>query len=214
MNALPHTLRDKPDEHGGLFVVLREHADKAEIKRVENVLTLLVAADEYAREQWRFWIRSEDKTRIPKESLRASSRNAELLNNALRRYRWGVQVMAGNASLLSQLIPAPPTPASAKNQWTYWEAVTIGMLLDLVRKPGELSRFRRCSECQQWFYAIREHQKFCGAACRRHHTAQDLAFKIKRATYMRETYRPREKWEEAESKRRAGFSERSKKGGK
>ena len=93
--------------------------------------------------------------------------------------------------------------------------MSVGTLLRLARKPGELSRLRRCSECLQWFHAIKGHQQFCGVSCRRRHQAQDPEFKEKRAAYMRER-RIDEKEEEAQSKRQAArvLSEKVKKGGR
>jgi hypothetical protein len=203
----------------GLFSALRERGDKPEAKRVEKVLDLLVAADTYAREQLNSWHRSENKdwgkNGIPefvRESLRASRRSWELLNTALRRYRWGAQVEGGTGSFLIMRYAATnPNYGLAR-----WEAESVGMLLEIASRPGELSRLRRCSECQHWFYATRAHQQFCGEACRRRHTAQDPQFKEKRATYMREVYRPEQRTKDERGKRQARqvLAEKSKKGGK
>ena len=145
------------------------------------------------------------------ESLDESARTCRLLNAALMRY----PVLAFTHSGAGRFTITEKPVTTSTGQWAYWERMSVGTLLRLARKPGELSRLRRCSECLQWFYAIKGHQQFCGVSCRRRHQAQNQEFKDKRATYMRE-YRTVEKEEEARSKRQAArvFSEGSKKGGK
>jgi len=177
-----------------LFAPLREHVSEPAVKRVENVLNLLVSADRLAREQrekFRFYERSgkdwrrEDRKSF-QESLDASTRTCELLKGALRKYPtlpcaiW----LAGKF----EIVERPVTTSTG--QWAPWERWAVGTLLNLAKKPGGLSLLRRCSECSHWFYANRPHQQFCGESCRRRHKAQDTAFKEKRAAYMREQYRP------------------------
>ena len=76
--------------------------------------------------------------------------------------------------------------------WDFMEPFMIARLLDVLNQ-GEISRFRKCLDCHQWFYAIRRHQQYCGDVCRRRHEAQSPTFKEKRRTYMRERYRPLQK---------------------
>jgi hypothetical protein len=181
----------------GFFDPFREHPTVTAIQRVEKVLSLMVAADTLAREQReqkRFydragkdWRREDGKSF--QESLGASSRTWGLLNVALRRYP--CLPLAQGAIGRFEIIDRPVT--SSTGRWSPWERWAVGTLLNLAKKPEELSRLRRCSECSQWFYAIRLHQQFCGESCRRRHTAQDPSFKEKRAAYMRETYRPLQK---------------------
>lgn len=219
MKSLTNTLRDKAGKDGerDFFAPLREHPAEAAVKRVEKVLTLLVEADTLAREQREqkrlFERLGKDWHKPLMESLHASSRTWKLLNEALLPYSW-VPLAEGGIGRFG-ITERPVTTSTG--QWAYWERMSVGTLLRLARKPGELSRLRRCSECLQWFHAIKGHQQFCGVSCRRRHTAQDPEFKAKRATYMRETYRPIiEKEKEARSKRQAAkvLSEKSKKGGK
>jgi hypothetical protein len=207
MKARTNTLRNKVDKDGEMefFAPLREHPTEPAVKRVENVLTLLVSADKLAqkqREQQRVCEQSGEAVQRSKsfrESLLDSTRTQGLLNAALRRYRW--MPMAQGLFGKFEITERPVTTSTG--QWAYWERGAVGTLLSLAKKPGGLSRLRRCLECTQWFYAIRGHQQFCGESCRRRHTAQDPMFKEKRATYMRETYRPGEKERDARSKRLA-----------
>jgi len=223
MKSQTHTLQHKVDKDGEmeLFAPLREHATEPAVKRVENVLTLLVSADRLAREQrerrkfyeraGKDWRREDGKSF--RESLAESARTWELLNAALRRYP--TLPLAQGLSGKFEIVERPVT--SVTGGWAPWERGAIGALLNLAKKPGGLSLLRRCSECQQWFYANRPHQQFCGESCRRRHIAQDPEFKKKRATYMRETYRAKIEPEKEERSRRQAalvLSEKSKKGGK
>jgi hypothetical protein len=199
MKAQTHTLRNKMDTEGmrEFFTPLMEHAAEPAVKRVENVLTLLVSADTLAREQRekvRFYERSgkdwrQEDGKSFSESLDASTHTCNLLNLALQRYRWVPMVW----SQVGRLEAKQRAVTVSAGKWAPWERWAAGMLFTLANRPGELSRFRRCLECSQWFYAVRGHQQFCGESCRRRHAAQDPTFKEKRAAYMRETYRPLQK---------------------
>ena len=246
-----------------LFAPLRDHADDPAIKRVDEILSLLVAADSHLREQLDYLYRN-DRGSVPefldlfkrsKESERAYYQTLELLNIKLSRYRWEAKLEGGLEGFRSEIVPAmrtekwdysgrkhfdyselreyseytesfltqrdqllaqmgkPDLSGIAPGTYEYVEPFLVSHLLKAVDK-GEISRFRRCSECQKWFYAIRGHQHFCGDVCRRKHEAQSPAFKEKRARYMRETYRPDQKRKDERAKRQAGFSEKSKKGAK
>jgi len=203
-----------------LFAPLSEHASEPAVKRVENVLTLLVSADTLAREQRekvRLYQRSgkdwrrEDSGSF-KESLDTSTRTQKLLNDALRLYP--TLPLAQGLIGRFEIIDRPVT--SSTGRWAPWERWAVGTLLNLAKKPEGLSRLRRCSECSHWFYANRPHQQFCGEPCRRRHTAQSPEFKEKRAAYMRETYRAKiepEKEERARQQAARVLAEKSKKGG-
>jgi len=220
MKSRTHTLRGIQVDADGkeLFAPLREHPTEPAVKRVETVLTLMVEADTLAREQRekiRLFERSGKDWRnsgpLRRDLLGSSNRAYALLNTALLRYRW-VPLAQGGIGRFGITERAVTT---STGRWAPWECWAVGQLLRLARK-GELSRLRRCTECCQWFYAIRGHQQFCRVSCRRRHTAQDPEFKVKRAAYMRDTYRLIEKEKEARSKRQAArvLSEKSKKGGK
>jgi hypothetical protein len=222
MKARTHTLRGKIDtvRMEEFFTPLREHPAVPAIQRVAKVLNLMVTADTLAREQrekvrfyersGRDWRREDGKSF--RESLNASTRAHGLLNDALRRYP--TLPLAQGLLGKFEIVERPVT--SSTGRWAPWERWAVGTLLNLAKKPGGLSRLRRCLECSQWFYAVRGHQQFCGESCRRRHTAKDPEFKEKRAAYMRETYRPFVKEKEERSRRQAErvLSEKSKKGGK
>ena len=195
MKSHTKTLRNKADRSGeldDLFTALREHAAEPAVKRVENVLVLLVAADTLAREQReqkKILERSGKDFHRSKpfmDSLDASTHTCNLLNIALRRYRWMSLVESG----VGRLEAKQRAVTTSTGKWAPWERWAAGMLLNLANRPGELFRLRRCLECQHWFHAIRGHQQFCKVSCRRRYAAQDTTFKEKRAAYMREQYRP------------------------
>ena len=202
MKALTYTLQNKDGWDQFLFGSLRDHSDEPAMMRVDEILSLLVAADRHLREQRDYLRRSNprgnSKVGIPefldlsgrsKESERAYYQTLELLNKKLSRYRWEATLTSDRDGFRSELNPV----GSSKGDWELVEPFMVAALLKVLDKPWEISRFRRCSDCQQWFYATRGHQQFCGDVCRRRHEAQNPAFKEKRRTYMRERYRPLQK---------------------
>jgi hypothetical protein len=77
------------------------------------------------------------------------------------------------------------------------EGTAMAWLLDHI---DTVHRIRRCrlQECRKWFFAVTDHQKYCGDTCRKRDAAQGESFKEKRRLYMRK-YRG----EEAERSERA-----------
>jgi len=283
MKARTQTLQDnKADLYGGgldrfLFSPLRDHAADPAIKRVDEILRLLVAAEAYRQEEIacigqigvdfrRGGLPEVLKGRNrKKEAERSFYQTLELLNIKLSRYRWEASLsgnidgfrseinpaygkdkwgysgrgdgwdatelwkyseytesfLARRDELLTQMGKKIEPSKSQKSQpsqspWEFMEPFMVASLLEAVN-AGEIWRYRQCSECHQWFYAVRGHQHFCADICRRKHEAQSPTFKQKRARYMRETYRPNEKKRDALAKRQAAHSpsgKKSKKGGK
>jgi hypothetical protein len=81
-----------------------------------------------------------------------------------------------------------------------WEQEAINLILDLLAK-GEVWRLKRCHCCRNWFYAIREDQRFCKTACRQKEHSQSPEFKARRAKYMRDEYRPGERNRDLQSRK-------------
>ena len=77
-----------------------------------------------------------------------------------------------------------------------------GAVAFLIENLALVHRFRCCVECQRWFFAITEHQRYCGDRCRKRHAAYGRLFKDKRARYMRE-YRSKEKARDLNAKKLA-----------
>jgi hypothetical protein len=72
-----------------------------------------------------------------------------------------------------------------------WENSFVFWLLNL-RVRGDISRIRSCRNCEDWFYAVTNHQTHCGDRCRQHFHSTSAVFKEKRRLYMKE-YRRLEK---------------------
>jgi hypothetical protein len=81
------------------------------------------------------------------------------------------------------------------------ECVAIAWLMDHIHA---VHRIRRCrhAECRKWFFAVTDHQKYCGDRCRKRDAAHGETFKEKRRVYMRK-YRSDEAERDARSKRLA-----------
>jgi hypothetical protein len=73
----------------------------------------------------------------------------------------------------------------------------------LVENTELIGRIRHCRECRAWFFAVTDHQKYCGDKCRVRHASHSEDFKAKRARYMRETYRPAQKEQDLKAKKLA-----------
>jgi hypothetical protein len=82
------------------------------------------------------------------------------------------------------------------------ECQAVAWIMDHI---AAVHRIRRCNrlECSKWFFAVTDHQKYCGDDCRKREAQQGPEFKRKRAEYMRDTYRPRQKELDAKAKRLA-----------
>jgi hypothetical protein len=138
------------------------------------------------------------------------------LNARLSKYRWTpvilnsmtvdsyfhVHFVAGPNPVVVDVDPfskrmALTTPTGAaflENKAVEW----------IVRNIGAVHRIRRChrSQCRKWFFAVTDHQKYCGDECRKQDAAQGESFKGKRREYMKR-YRNNEKKLDATAKRLA-----------
>lgn len=105
---------------------LKEHPDEPPIKRVEKILSLLVAADAHLREQLRR-LYDQPKGRGPeflaeflansermRESERAYRQTLELLNIKLSRYRWEAILSGDLDGFRSEF-----EPAHRRSKWAY-----------------------------------------------------------------------------------------------
>lgn len=83
---------------------------------------------------------------------------------------------------------------TANENWENWAVLWLMRhVKGSGRSPAPILRFRKCRQCSAWFYALTDHQTHCTAKCRQKFHAQSEEFRAKRAAYMREKYRPREK---------------------
>jgi hypothetical protein len=124
------------------------------------------------------------------------------INTRLRRYKWSPAIVAvANAPHLQGFALADHVQP-VRNMFSFdFETNFVRALLKLVT-AGRLHCLRRCRQCQQWFFAFTDHQKYCNDNCRKRHAAYGESFKEKRRIYMRD-YRRREKAEDEAAKLRA-----------
>jgi hypothetical protein len=115
------------------------------------------------------------------------------LNAALLRYECKAVVYLYGSALWGQYLFSARTRDRR-------ETVAVAFLFENL---ALVHRIRRCLECRRWFFAITEHQKYCGDGCRKRHAARGEEFLEKRRSYMRE-YRRREKARDLHVKRLAG----------
>jgi hypothetical protein len=143
-------------------------------------------------------------------SCRFNNQKVEELNgkftNALRelqslliRYEWRPTVEDRYYHSLGQRLLWDQTKACDTEEN---RAIQFLLMLEIGGTPGILTeidrsqrilRYRRCIECEAWFYAIVDRQKFCSEPCRKRNTSHSPEFKKKRAEYMRKKYRPAQK---------------------
>lgn len=62
------------------------------------------------------------------------------------------------------------------------------VLILKLTQAGDLTRIRRCSECQKWLFARSRHQTFCSTKCQQKNYTQSAAWKAHRRDYMRRYY--------------------------
>jgi hypothetical protein len=180
-----------------LFSQFKEHPTKPEVKRVERILSLLAAAETHLS-AWRNFDPlsgapdvSEflDGYKVLTGFKRAYFASLEQLEAALKRYHWRSAISGNIDGFKEELV----CETNAKNKSANWENAVVRFLLEMTKQPGALSRFRRCDECQDWFHAATNHQRFCGDECRKRHASRNPTFKEKRRVYMRDRYRPQQK---------------------
>lgn len=205
-----------------LFSLLKSNPDEPTIKHLEAILSLLVTADANQREL-RVLSARRDRAIKPtnkKESIELAKqyrateksyyKSLNQLNDAMRRYKWVADIGGGKDCLGFELYQREKRNP---NKWEILESFVLPLLLEYTKVPGAIARFRRCIECQNWFYAIKGHQQFCGSHCRRHNAAQNPVFKEKRRIYMSERYRPQQKELQERSLTRArGLSQKQGRG--
>ena len=203
MSTPPYTLRT--DTTGGwervLFSELRGASRTPEAARVETILNLLVDANKFFRESIdpvplhdrAAFLHEQQKRNL---SQFAYHKTIEDLNDALSRYDWRSEIV-GDLDGFHEVLRLNRRVSPGESTWEY---AVVRLLLLTLKTPGELDRFRQCSDCRAWFFAASSHQRFCGEACRRHHAAASTEFKEKRRIYMQQVYRPQQKKRDARMK--------------
>ena len=115
-----------------------------------------------------------------------------LLERELSRYRFTprAEVMMGGGG-------------KRPSVWVAWWKGDVGLkweqhlrmiaseALEVILKltqAGDLTRLRRCSQCQKWLFARTRHQTFCSTKCQQKNYTQSGTWKAHRRAYMRRYY--------------------------
>lgn len=62
------------------------------------------------------------------------------------------------------------------------------VLILKLTQAGDLTRLRRCSQCEKWLFARTRHQTFCSTKCQQKNYTHSGAWKAHRRAYMRRYY--------------------------
>jgi hypothetical protein len=123
--------------------------------------------------------------KIPEMQALNSQLNRVLteLNQLARRYRW--HPLIRHTGFEMPTFDVTETWDGRGTDRT-WETHAIWWLCG--NRAKWIDYFRQCRDCNRWFFALAEHQSYCGDSCRKRHASQSEEFKEKRRLYMR-TYR-------------------------
>jgi hypothetical protein len=139
-----------------------------------------------------------------------------ILNARLSKYKWN-PVVRNSVSINSYFevsFEAGPNPVLAKPR-KYTDRIDFNTkdgaaffehraVQWIVRNISAVHRIRRCYrlECRKWFFAVTEHQKYCGDNCRKGDASHGESFKENRRLYMKK-YRSVEAERDESAKRLA-----------
>jgi hypothetical protein len=117
------------------------------------------------------------------------------LNARLAKFKWHPVVRAymGADTHFSVSYEVPTSDDAA------FENRAIQWVMDHIDAVHRIRRCRRL-QCQKWFFAVTDHQKYCEDNCRKRDAAQGESFKEKRRLYMRR-YRKDEKVRESRAQK-------------
>ena len=97
------------------------------------------------------------------------------------RKKWAIQWIPVYA-------PHPTDPPSRLAPPDGWQSVPVNagivVILEMLAE-GTLERLRKCSECQEWFFAVSDKKRVCGGLCR-YRKFKQIRTNAERAKYMRE----------------------------
>jgi endogenous inhibitor of DNA gyrase (YacG/DUF329 family) len=115
-----------------------------------------------------------------------------ILERELSKYRFtphAAVVMGGGGQSPSQW--AVSWQGNLTSEWEKGLRMRASEALELILKMtqvGDLTRLRRCPQCQKWLFARFRHQTFCSTQCQQKDYAQSDVWKAHRRAYMRRYY--------------------------
>lgn len=128
------------------------------------------------------------------------------LNTLAKRYRWHPVIRHMGYELGGEIAFDIVDHWDLKDPQREWETRSIWWLCGHGGKWIDF--FRQCRDCNRWFFALAEHQSYCGNACRQRHASCSDEFKQRRRLYMR-AYRQAEKERESRAKALATISKKT-----
>jgi len=215
-----------------VFDLIERTPQSAAAERVERILELLVAAEECRvaifRDGLKGGLGNEGDVLI--EEAERRHRPLKGFHCAMPLYRFADEALEERnrqyrallRELQTQLIRYQWRPTVEDRLYTslgrkmLWdrtdsaetkENIAVQFLLEQIdglNGPARILRFRKCRECARWFYAVKDHQIYCGESCRKRYASHNPEFKKKRAEYMRDNYRPLQKKLDAQNLPEAG----------
>jgi len=116
-----------------------------------------------------------------------------LLERELSRYRFTprAEVVMGGGGKGPSVWAASwkgDAPSGRERHLRMTASEALVLILKLTQS-GDLTRIRRCSQCQKWLFARSRHQTFCSTKCQQKSYTQSDAWKAHRRAYMRRYYR-------------------------
>lgn len=116
-----------------------------------------------------------------------------LLERELSRYRFTprAEVVMGGGGKGPSIWAAwwkGDAPSRQERDLRMTASEALVLILKLTQ-AGDLSRIRRCSQCQKWLFARSRHQSFCSTKCQQKSYTQSNAYREHRRAYMRRYYR-------------------------
>lgn len=162
------------------------------VRRVFRLLQLMREAEEYRLRIYEHCFRLENA------ELRALSTSyfdrLKTIERLGKRYHWSPALRGPDYRGLTQMITwRKGTDDQNWENWAVWWLMEHAAHGSSGLSRSYILRFRHCAHCSEWFYAMTDHQRYCGINCRQKAHAASAEFREKRARYMREKYRPREK---------------------
>jgi hypothetical protein len=162
------------------------------VRRVTKVVELCRKASDLTQQ-----IKLYDQEVI-KERWEENNRTITELDALIARYKRFPVIRAFHGAGPHLVVSYEPSGTGSREALR--ENAALQWLLDNIEV---VHRIRRCRECRKWFFAVTEHQTFCGTNCRKRHASHSKDFKARRAQYMREEYRPAQKQRDLKAKKLA-----------
>jgi len=180
-----HVLREPLTAVGGrLAAWLNDRHDDSPSERLALIMPVIDALFRHCRElpsepPYSFEPSQEWKCRY----LLLCREVSEILYSFPFRYSVGGAHAAEFGAYLSLSIRLLPEIIPAKCAYVFQRAFSDILHLN---SAGALGRIRKCHRCGRWFYAAKNHAKFCSPACQESHYRKNSDFKAHRKQYMRD----------------------------